>query len=411
MRTLIPVSALLALSLLAGCDSRPVELRLVVPESPLDRAIVEDMVASFDESSPVRLTLGQSSFAEEAALNAVASGEADIALVSNSLPFRDDIATVMPLYPTVLHIAHRADVTSRHGPESLRDARIFAGPEGSASRYLFRRIAQRLGLTEGDFEYVDDPTDNPDVIIVFAPISPDVVDEVGEYALMSLGTPADIGAGGQVDAAILLNPTFRPFIIPEGVYGELMTAPVVTVAVDKVLVTRRDLDPTAVYDLIDEIVRLRPALSANRPGLFNDLSGDFDASRSTFIVHSGAQDYLRRTAPTVYERYSGIAEVFVTAMIALASALFAGVRLYQRKRKNRIDRYYAATIEIRKSLKSLTTEEERQKALSRVRALQDEAFDLLVHEKLAADESFVIFMTLSNEVLHQLNELGATTPS
>ena len=124
-------------------------------------------------------------------------------------------------------------------------------------------------------------------------------------------------------------------------------------------------------------------------------------------MHSGAQDYLRRTAPTVYERYSGIAEVLVTAFVALASALFAGVRVYQRRRKNRIDRYYAATIEIRKSLKSLTTEEERQEALSKVRGLQDEAFDLLVHEKLAADESFVIFMTLSNEVLHQLEAESA----
>lgn len=408
MRGAKAASLVLALSILGACDSEPTNLRLVAPESPLDRAIAEDMARLFDESSGVHLTIVESSISEEAALDAIAAGEADIALVSNHLPFRDDIATVMPLYPTVLHIARRSGLPAGlDAPErplllALRGVSVFAGPEGSASRYLFRRVSQRIGLNEDIVRYVDDPSDNPDVIIVFAPISQDVVDVLGDYALVSMGTPGEMGSGSTVDAATLLNPTFMPFIIPEGVYGRSMTEPVVTIAVDKMLVTRRDLDPTAVYDLIDEIVRLRPALSANRPGLFNDLSGDFDASRSTFVVHSGAQDYLRRTAPTVYERYSGVAEVLVTAMVALASASFAGVRLYRVKRKNRIDRYYAAMIEIRKSLRSVMTEEERQEALSRVRALQDEAFDLLVNEKLAADESFVILMTLSNEVLHQL---------
>ena len=410
MRAPAAATLLLALSSLAACDSGPTELKLVAPESRLDRAIAEDMVELFDESSAARLTIVDSSMSDEAALDAVAAGDADVALISNHLPFRDDIATVMPLYPTVLHIARRRglpdspDLADRSDLAALLEVSVFAGPEGSASRYLFGGVAQRIGLSEDKVRFIDDPAGDPDVIILFAPIAPDPVEGVGEYALISMGTPAEMGSGGPIDAATLLNPTFMPFIIPEGVYGDLMTSPVVTVAVDKMLVTRRDLDPTAVYDLIDEIVRLRPAISANRPGLFSDLSGDFDTSRSTFVVHPGAQDYLRRTAPTVYERYSGVAEVLVTAMVALASALFAGVRLYQRRRKNRIDRYYAATIDIRKSLKSLTTEEERQKALSRVRALQDEAFDLLVHEKLAADESFVIFMTLSNEVLHQLGE-------
>ena len=418
MRGPTAATLLLALPFLAACDSGPTELRLVAPESRLDRAIAEDMVELFDESSAVHLTIVESSMSDEAALDAIAAGEADIALISNHLPFRDDIATVMPLYPTVLHIARRnglpdsPDLADPPSLAALADVSVFAGPEGSASRYLFRRVAERIGLDEDAVRFIDDPADDPDVIILFAPIAPDLVDGVGEYKLISMGTPAEMGSGGPIDAATLLNPTFMPFIIPEGVYGHMMTEPVVTIAVDKMLVTQRDLDPTAVYDLIDEIVRLRPALSANRPGLFNDLSGDFDASRSTFIVHSGAQDYLRRTAPTVYERYSGVAEVFVTVLVALGSATFAGLRLYRLKRKNRIDRYYAATIEIRKSLRSLSTYEERQDAASRVRALQDEAFDLLVHEKLAADESFMIFITLSNEVLHQLGaESAAPSPA
>ena len=89
-------------------------------------------------------------------------------------------------------------------------------------------------------------------------------------------------------------------------------------------------------------------------------------------------------------------------MVALASAFIAGIRILRMRRKNRIDRFYAATIDIRRSIKDLHDPVEHQQAIARVRELQDEAFGLLVEEKLAADESFRIFITLSNDVLRQL---------
>ena len=64
---------------------------------------------------PARVGLSSTFNLLGAALNAVASGEVDLALVSNYLPFRSDIATVMPLYPTVLHIASRIQ-----GVETIR---------------------------------------------------------------------------------------------------------------------------------------------------------------------------------------------------------------------------------------------------------------------------------------------------
>jgi hypothetical protein len=246
----------------------------------------------------------------------------------------------------------------------------------------------------------------PDVVIIFSPISPQRVAEYPDYLLTSIGTPQDIGSGGLIDAAVLLNPHFRPFVIPAGTYGEATPEPVATIAVDKILVARRDLDSTVVYDLINEILRLRPALAASRPGLFQQLSADFDTSRSTYIVHSGAQAYLQRSAPSVYERYSGVAEVIVTALVALVSALYAGARIFKMRRKNRIDRYYAAMLDIRNSLRDSKDPAEHQQAIRKVRELQNEAYGLLVDEKLAADESFRIFITLSDNLLRQLGATG-----
>jgi len=217
-----------------------------------------------------------------------------------------------------------------------------------------------------------------------------------------MGDPADIGTGSVIDAATLLNPQFRPFIIPIGTYGTLTPEPVLTLAVDRLLVARRDLDSTVVYDLVTGLVSLRPALAALRPGLFQDISGEFDPSSSTFIIHPGAQAYAQRNAPTIYERYSGIAEVAVTILIALFSATFAGVRIYRMRRKNRIDTFYSDVIAIRNSIDETSTEEDRREKTDEIRALQTTAFELLVDEKLAADESFRIFITLSNDVLQQL---------
>lgn len=374
----------------------------MTPISPIDQKIATDFVDLLDRESAVRIELTPTPLSETLALDALASGTADIALVSNNMPFRKGIATVMPLYPTVLHIGYTGDANVMDGPEALKGSTVFAGPPGSASRLMFERIVKRLGLSEEDFSYVDVEDKIPDVVVVFAPISPDRLAEYPGFKLSSLGSPQGIGQGSLVDAAVLLNPTLRPFVIPIGTYGDATPEPVLTVAVDKMLVARTSLERTVVYDLINEIHRLRPAISAQRPGLFQDFSDDLDTGRSTFVLHPGTLAYLQRSAPSVYERYSGIAELAVTVLIALVGAIFAGIRFFRRRRKNRIDTFYSETIRLRNSVTEEGGLEERAAVIAKIRQLQNTAFEMLIDEKLAADESFRIFVTLTNDVLQQL---------
>jgi TRAP-type uncharacterized transport system substrate-binding protein len=399
--------AFVLLATLAACEEGPSELRLVTPVGTIDRDIVEELAELFDnERVLTRISLTEETMSGEEALDAIAAGKADVALISNSQEFRRDIATVMPLYPTVLHIARRDGFAEPTARGDLSDAAVFAGAKGSASRSIFERIADNIGLADDDYRYVTDPSEVADMVVVFAPIAPERIAEFPELRLISMGTPQEIGNGGTVDAAVLLNPHFRPFVIPVGTYGDSTPEPIVTIAVDKILVTRSDLDSAVVYDLISDILRLRPALAAKRPGLFQQLSEDFDVSRSRFVLHPGTLDYLQRSEPTIYERYSGVAEVAVTLMIALFSAALAGVRILRIRRKNRIDRYYAAAIEIRDSVDDQASSSEREQAIVKIRDLQNRAFDQLVDEKLGADESFRIFITLSNDVLRQLGGIA-----
>ena len=393
-------------ALLAACDSGPTELRLVAPSSSLDLEIAQNLAALLDKGSEFRLDVTTEQHAGEVALDMLLSGEADIALVSNYLPYREGISTVMPIYPSVLHIAYRDGRDPSDAYKLLNNSTIYAGAKGSASRLMFERIVARIGLSDDAYSYVEqieDPVSlSPDIAVVFAPISPQRMAEFDGYQLFSFGSPSDIGAGSVIDAAALLNPPLRPFIIPATTYGAANSGPVVTVAVDKVLVVRNDLDASTVYDLINTIHRSRPALSATRPGLFEQLSDSFDVSKSTFVLHAGTQDFLQRAEPTVYERYSGVAEVIVTLMIALASAVLAGFRILKMRRKNRIDEFYSAAMNIRNSISESSTKDERAVAAENILDLQNTAFEQLVNEKLAADESFRIFITLSNDVLYQL---------
>jgi len=402
MRKHQSILLIFAITVVLGCERAPTELRLITPKSPVDQEIAKDFADLLGRESAVRITLVPAPEGEETVLQALASGDGDIAIITNNMPFRSDIATVMPLYPTVLHVAYRKGRPADNPRDLIAGAKVFAGPPGTPSRLLFKKTTDRYGLSEEDFTFVETFEESPDVVVVFAPISPERMRDLPDYELRSMGDPADIGTGSVIDAATLLNPQLRPFVIPVGTYGTLTPAPILTLAVDRLLVARRDLESTVVYDLVTGLVSLRPALAALRPGLFQDISGEFDPSSSTFIIHPGAHAYAQRNAPTIYERYSGNAEVAVTILIALFSATFAGLRIYRMRRKNRIDTFYSDVIAIRNLIDETSPEEDRREKADEIRALQTTAFELLVDEKLAADESFRIFITLSNDVLQQL---------
>lgn len=399
---------LLLLTALAACSGKPQDLLFVAPSSPIDADVLEGLAGRLNDHSEFSIRMTDERLTDEGALDLLSSGDADIALVSNIMPFREGVETVMPFYPTLLHIAYREGRDASWPGSLIKGGRVFAGFEGSASRLVFERLLERFDINEEDFDYIDvtEQDSEPDVVVIFAPLFPERIVGFSGYRLFSMGSPADIGTGSRVDAAVLLTPSYRHFVIPTGTYGAMTPEPIVTVAVDRLLVARRDLPAAVIYDFINEVLRLKPPMAAKWPGLFAELSEDFDVSRSSFNLHSGTQNYLQRTAPTIYERYSGVAEVAVTLLIGLASASVAGIQIYHRYRKNRIDTFCLRAIELRDSIPEDADQEARKRSIQKVHDLQTEAFQLLAAEKLAADESFQIFITLSNDVIRQIDAGG-----
>ena len=399
----------LACLVVTGCSEQQHEFRLLEPASLFDRQIAEDLVEVFEESSDHTIELVPIPEDVSTPLEAIESGYADLAFASNALAFREDVTTVMPLYPTVLHILYRSGRDSTDLGALFEDASIFAGPEGSASHKLMIAILEDLGMEDDGILIEPDLETLPDVFLIYMPISPgrvlsrmEEVGAAGEYEMLSFGSPLDIDTGSLIDRAVLLDPRLSAFVIPVGTYDYLTPRPIVTLAVDKLLVANPDVPDAAVYDLINEMRRLQPGLVDSHPAIFDGLSDEFDSSDSTFVLHPGAQAFSQRDEPDIYERYSGVAEVLVTLIIGVVSGTYAVVQIYHRRRKNRIDKFYKKVMAVRDSITSESSMRDREAGVEEVRELQNNAFEMLVNEKLAADESFRIFVTLSNDIITEL---------
>ena len=412
-RLLVLVLVLVAVAAFIMTAERSTTLRLVRPELDLDERIAKRLVALIDDYERFEIVLVDPPAPGMTAVETVAAGHADLAFAANIEEYRDDINVVLPLYASVLHIVTRLDPVPSTLAGLLDGREIYTGPSTSLSNRLMREIADNLGQGVAGYSLVDSPIDVPDVVIVFAPIDRETIvsdPRLDGLRLFSFGSPTDLGSGSSIDSAILLNPRLKPFVIPVGTYRELTPEPVLTLAVDKLLVARSDLAQTIVYDLFSEIVRVRTALFSERPELFQPLDQSAVDANFVFSMHPGAMAYLLQDEPTYIERYSGVAEVIVTLLIGLISGGWALLNIYRIRRKNRIDAFYLDVIRTRDSVPPDASPEQKQAAVAEIRELQNKAFELLVNERLAADESFRIFIELTNNSIAELTAQDLSRP-
>jgi hypothetical protein len=259
-------------------SKRTVEINLIAPTLQVDRVIAERIVELVSEESGLRFNLIPLPDESMSTLDALDAEFGDTAFAPNTGVYRESVSTVMPLYPSVLHIVIDEGRPSATLEEVFRDAVVYAGPQGSVPRQLADRIVSSFGFAPGDVSFVDSVDVLPDVIVLYAPIDRERVmnnPQLQNVKWYSFGSPEDIGNGSQVDLAVFLNPRLRPFVIPAGTFGRLTPEPVVTLAVDQLLVARSDLPESVVYDLYAEILRLRPALFSSRPELYQPIDDHY----------------------------------------------------------------------------------------------------------------------------------------
>ena len=392
----------LTLSLIA-CSKLPATLRIISGPPQANEQVAAILASGSEEvGAAVRLTASEAVAGSDEALAALAAGRADLAIVENSAGFRyPTVRTVAPLYPSVLHVGIRPDKRAETLAQVLRGATVYAGDEETPARQLLERMKSLYGWRGIEFAYVDSLESRPDVVFVFAPLTPRAAPLLDGYELFSLGSAEDVGAGSAADGLALVAPFLRSFVIPEGTYGPLTPTAIATVALDTLLVAREDTPIVVIYEVIHSMELMGPLLAAQRPDLEIDELETFELSHVTFPVHPGTMAFRARNDPGFAERAGTIFDVAVTIGVALFTALFALLRFARGRRKGRIDKFYSAALEIRAKLAQEASPERRREFVTELRELLAEAFSLLMKEKLAADDSFRILQALIYDIIRE----------
>lgn len=403
------LATLLALALpgAAGCSAGD-RVRLIA--SPEPRAVaLASRIASVLERGGFEIEVVRGAGADHDLARLRESG-AELAIVENSVAWTEDVRALLPLYTSVLHILHRKGEAPTDLRELITGKRVFAGAEGGMARHLLLSIARARGIGPDHFTWTSDGTPGvADVMVVFAPPSPELAQQVAShYRLFTVDDPELVGRGALIEGVTLLYPQLEPFVIPRRTYDAANPDPVVTLGVTSLLVGGAHLDRELAHDLVAYLVRHKSELAHEEPSLFHGIRDDFDPDTLNFPLHPGARDFVDRDHPGFFERYAELGGVTLSLTIAITSGLIAVGRRRDYVKKQRIDQYYEAVLRIQAESVSLEHTGQLVDAIDRIRGLQREAFDALIDEQVAADESFRIFIRLANDTVIELEREIAT---
>ena len=397
-------AALLVPFFVLGCDREPTALTLrSSTEEPAFQVAAALRSELADRGIQLELV---SEFADpDGIVAAVRAGEVDLGIVEEPATRTAGIRTIVPLYPSILHVVHRASNPADSFSELIRGQKVYAGPIGGTAWRLLGQLAQDYGLAPPDYTVLPDPwSDVPDVYFVLGDLlKPAALKQFDGYQFFSFGAADKLGSGTPAEGLALKYPNIRPFILPEAVYGDFNPSPVLTLATRTLLVSGEDLDTDVAYQLARTLIENTHEVALAYHLVTTELNERFDAAQLAWPLHEGARVYLNKDEPSLFERYAEVVGVMLTLLAALTSGLVALLRANRARRKNRIDVYYRRVLTVREQLGEIENSTEYNQLEKKLKALQNEVFELLIAERLNVDESLTLFLNLSNRVLGEID--------
>ena len=343
---------------------------------------------------------------------------AHIALLQNDTQAGAQIRSITAIHSELLHFLFHREA----GIKSLRDLtgkRIAVGPKGSGSEQFTREFFEYLGIPTKELTIVHLPLGTAtqqlvsgkiDALMFLTGLGNQACTKAlqsGQVELAHLVMPPDIAGGSDSKSwARDLAEGFRvhypyvtahtiPLLAYPGSNGKPghPQIPIPTVGVKAVLACNKSLPDELVETVTRTIFEHRAVLSQKHSS-FSKLDEQTSTLQLQFPVHAGAENYLRRDEPGFLVKYAE-AMGFIISTSILIWGFVSGFRKWLlQKRKDRIDIYYQAIDGIMGRLRegedSIDTLEEE------LISLQKDALSELVQEKLAADESFVIYLNMAN---------------
>lgn len=392
-------SLLLLLTTLVACGEADRELRFFQPAySDVDESALQNV---FEKRSHILISdapeaVGMSSLA------ALVAGVADLAVVENITPFTSGIRAVLPVYRSVLHVLVRESFDPVNPARLLQGATINIVGNSVAVNRVVSIVTKRQGLKPDDYTIINQGSSVPaDIILYFGPINPVNTNwYVPGYHLVSLDDPQNPQRELYGDRLAYIDPKLQSIIIPALTYDiPGNEKPLLSVASDTLLVTRKDLPLSLIYALTQTLIEQKSRFVAIAPHLFSGITESFDPLDLSFPLHRGARRYLHRDEPGVLERYAESINLLVYMLFLVLSAVVAFMRWRLHRKKNRIDQFYVKAL----ALEERADGENTRQILEELHELEQEAFRWLIAEKLAANESFRIFTDLLQRIRADLH--------
>ena len=375
---------------MASCTITSGSVRMLVADHRQFDA--EAVRAIFEEQSRLSM-VGVAAPPGMSAIDALVKDEADLALVENSTPFVNGIRAVLPVFESVLHILVRDDYKPPTNQEPLRGIEFYVANQSPAGKRFIEIVTRRQGLGPDDYtvSHEFDP-ERTHIIVYFGPIDPtNTTWAQPGFSLISLDNDLNPQRKFYEEGIGYTAPNMNPRMIPALTY-ELPgnEDAIATVSVDTLLVARKDVSEWQIYELTRTFLEQKPRFTAIAPQLFSGINESFDPLDLSFPLHSGARAFLERDDPSFIERYAETINMLMYLVFLAISTFLAFARWRAKKKKDRIDVFYQSVLSVRERKGDCAAEE----LLNELDELEKEAFSSLVKEKLAADESFRIFIEL-----------------
>ncbi len=374
-----------------------------------DKAVAKLLKEQLNADITIHYTLS-----EDTAFQQLVRGEADFAIIPNNAVFpAAHIRTVAPLLPRVLLVLTKN--IKEYPPGDLRGVleghHLVMEDLSRIDSIFMRKLFTSYGIDPAAVEGfpatgidLDEWKDSSFVYIGLTHLhNPKMKKLIMEGArFFSLDDISLYNRGSSVEGFKMNYSRIVPFILPKDYFLGRPASPVLTLAIPDILVTREDVSKTLVYDIVSTIVEQKPRLEEmdNIYALLNttDLSGD----AFSFPLHKGTQDYIMRNEPSLMTRYAS--DLWpVLSVLAIFSGALASVRRRMRMRKKlSIESFYKSLLSLRKKSFGLEDEREKMQILEELRVLRSEAFEALIENRLMADETFEIFLSLYDEVRKEI---------
>ncbi len=348
----------------------------------------------------------------------LAQGAVDLAISQNDVifpPSRESaeptIRSIMPLYSNIFFLIYDRDLQPRSLPDLVSGRLVSMGPRNSGTARFTKTLFREFGIdtTEYSPHYTDfhanQLNDSIKVCCALTGFSNPRIQEMlrGRGRLFSLGDYQLVGKGSTIDGFCRKMPTAKPYIIPRHLYADTPQDPILTAAVDAVLLTHKDMNAHTVYHIIQSLTETKQFFAVqNNDMLLSEINADFSPARMLFPLHPGALQYIYRNRPSFLERYAEVLALVFSIMIAFVGAARAVTNWRSHQKKDRIDVYYAEVLAIQKQARRCQSPDLCRTFVNQLLDIREQAFQQLIDERLSADESFRIFVQLLNDTKQEL---------